>query len=403
MRIQGIRRKVLFIVFIALVVGSLGMGLFGGCEAGKSRHSPRWVRTGETGKYPSSGYLLGIGSARDTGNPDEDRKAADEAAHVNLASQIKVKVDSELSTRVAEKSKYGGDGSETHGIQEVESLVRSRVDLELSGVEFVERYYNPAEKVYYTLAVLDRLRSAAGLRQEIAKLRLEGRHYYDEAEVCVEKGELCDALRALNHSLDALAEAEAKEAVLSVIEGMPLTGPPDELSPWQVGARKDEVKSRFRYLIKMYEINPFSPKSDLAESKLVTRLNELGLNAVHSGDVFADLSYRELLNAPAEYLAEQIRDRAYFLIVGEVEAKRSSKTLIGKNMFYFYKSRADVKMLNVRTGKVLFTVAFDWEEATKAGKSREEQASALSLEKAGELIAGLLASEMQEYLDGASE
>ncbi len=400
MRIRRIRSRCLFLV---LVTGSLGVWFFAGCEAEKSGQAPKWVRTGETSKYPSSRYLLGIGSARDTGNPDEDRKAADESARVNLASQIKVKVDSELSTRVAERSKYTDQGSKTHGIQEVESLVRSRVEIELSGVEFVERYYNSGEKVYYTLAVLDRPRSAAGLRDEISRLCSEGKHYYNEAEAFVEKEELRDALRALNHSLDVLAEAEAKASVLSVIEEVPVAGSPDELSLWQVGARRDEVKSRLCYLIKIYEINPLSPKSDLVEGKIVTRLNELGLNAIHSGDVFADISYMELLKAPAAYLADQIGDRAYFLIVGEVEAKLSSKTLIGKNMFYFYKSRADVKMLNVRTGKVLFNVAFDWEEATKAGKSRKEQAAARSLEKAGDMVTNLLTNEMQEYLDGAPE
>jgi tetratricopeptide (TPR) repeat protein len=385
-------------VCILLLLAVSGTDLFISCQAEKSGKAPGWIKTGQADNYPSSQYLVGIGSAKDTGHPDEDRAAADDSARVNLASQIRVKVDAELRTRVEEQTRYGSGGGASLGRQDVESLIRSSVDIELVGVEFAQRHHDPAKKVYYTLAVLDRSRAAASLRQEVSRLREEGRHYYEEAEALSDRGELRDALRSLNHSLEILAEAEGKETVISVMEGRPLSAGPDELSPWQVGARRDEIRGKLRYLIKIYESNPFLDDSAFVASALVSRLNEISLDAVHAGDTFSELSYDELLRAPSEYYAEQIGDRAYYLIVGKAEAKLSSQTMIGKNDFFFYKSRAEVNMINVRTGKVLFTVSFDWEERTKAGKSRKDQAAALSLEQAGELIARMLVDEIEGYL-----
>ncbi len=112
---------------------------------------PAWVDQ----QPVDSRYYIGIGYASKVENPHDYARIARDNALANMASQIKVKITSDVMQKVMEKA----------GVleEEFKSYVRSSTQAELEGFELVDSWENDREYwVYYRLSIekYQRLRKA---------------------------------------------------------------------------------------------------------------------------------------------------------------------------------------------------------------------------------------------------
>jgi|GEM_PF-3141849 len=360
---------------------------------------PDWVKTGKSKKYPDELYLVGVGTAENSGNPSKDKNLADDSAKAKLAEQIKVTVESELESYISEQVSKTKSKTTNQVNQKVSWLVKSKVKITLEGLQFPERYYDRMAKTYYSLAVLNRAQASALYLGKASELRQLAEHYSKEALAKEKKGDYFTAFNYYQRALSALSEAIVKEKEASVIAGSPVFAGIETLSPWELQTKIDNMRELLKVGIYIEEINPDDPGSNVVASAIAQgfRANNIKLGSV--SQIFSGMSYESILRIKTEDLPTLLGDRACFLVVGRVEAKKSSETMVGSMVYYFYKSRADLKMLNISTGEVIADISFDYEEDTKAAKSQPAQAAAESLQKAGNMLAEKLLQAFDQYLN----
>ena len=124
---------------------------------------PDWI-DGESARYPSSKYLIGVGYG-------SDRHSAEDNARSEIAKIFYSKVDSQtriyqeyVQTKSKDKSAY----TEFLDIEQISRVSTQKV---LSGVRISQIYEETKpDPIFYALAVLERDRSAAILQQKIQQL-----------------------------------------------------------------------------------------------------------------------------------------------------------------------------------------------------------------------------------------
>ena len=120
---------------------------------------PSWYKTQTHPKYPKEFYILGIGAAVG----DEARETAKQNAIADVASQIRVQVQSEITS--LEKERIINKESDYYS--EFQQKSKTIVDEVLTGCEVVEMDFDRKTKTWYVLAVLDKQRYLASLEEEI--------------------------------------------------------------------------------------------------------------------------------------------------------------------------------------------------------------------------------------------
>lgn len=134
---------------------------------GNVRELPRWVLTPEK-IYPSDLYIYAIGTG---GSVEEARQSALSSLITSIYSKI-----SGVQCYVEEKKEISnkpGKSNITSVGQFKLDVVSTVEDLPILGVYFPEFYYDDSTKGYYTIAVLDRLKSSALYTSEIARINGE--------------------------------------------------------------------------------------------------------------------------------------------------------------------------------------------------------------------------------------
>ena len=138
---------------------TLSLLVIGFAAFAQFKSKPEWVKTGKADDYPDSQYIVGIGSAADTGKTSKDQNTADEVAKAKLAEHIEVSIESDLNTYLSEQSTKINSKTSHEVNQNINWQIKSKVSIKLEGVQFPERYHDVFGKTYYSLAVLDRLRA----------------------------------------------------------------------------------------------------------------------------------------------------------------------------------------------------------------------------------------------------
>ncbi|MDR2638731.1 MAG: LPP20 family lipoprotein [Helicobacteraceae bacterium] len=184
-----------------ITLAVVGVGLVSCAPKGPSVPAPQWV-TGAS-QYAPSRYITGVGSGT-------TQDIAADRARNDLAKTISISVESSERS----KTSSGAGGYESA----FSSAVNVRVNQTVGGVEIVDRYYDDASKIYYALAALDRSKSAASLRAELAQKELEIDALVAEAE---DDSDALGKLRALNAAGALLGDRRSIAALLAVIDAMP--------------------------------------------------------------------------------------------------------------------------------------------------------------------------------------
>lgn len=167
---------------------------------------PEWAISGASYKYPSSQYFLGIGIA-------EDRSQAVERARSDLIKQIKVKIESELTTEQIEHSR----DDMTESSETVISRTKSSVDATVAGVEIAE--VEKDGRQFYVLAILNKSKYFAAIRSQIDRIINKSNGLLDSARKNSKQGMILNALENYRQAAEIVTEYEPKNNLLVSLSG----------------------------------------------------------------------------------------------------------------------------------------------------------------------------------------
>jgi hypothetical protein len=360
---------------------------------------PDWVTGGASAEYPAEKYMVGIGRAKDTGNEGKDLETAENSGRAEIGGQIRVQLESTLTTRVAEEQKYAQtkhrSKARTRGTQEVVSDIMAKVNLELEGITIADTHYNKKEKQYYALAVMERRVAADNLRKFIAEKRNAAEGFFGEGKSALSARDAPRALVNYQKAQNELVQIEGKEAMLAVILGRPVPVAAEALTVWKCQAAMDQALESIRFVVQIFEVNP-SMQSALVQNAIIQGLRAKGYNVMDNAAAFRGASYDSLGNASVEQLRGLPGLAGNFLILGDAEARESSKMMIGSTPAFFFLTSAELKIVNLDNGKILVNEAFDWGDKTKCGKPSRDKAASCSLDRAGEFLAEQVSQKVEE-------
>lgn len=172
-----------------------------------ARAAPAWVNSQP--KMP--GYYVGIGVSTDHGDESADWARARNHAYVELASTLKVHINSVIVDYFKENNLklYKGDNV-TKDTSRTDSAYSQDtqffVDQTLEGVEIHDRWKNPQEKKYWMLVRLSKAEIARRLRERLEKARKKAVDYVQAAVKAEQGGDIAGALKGYFKSYLALRE-----------------------------------------------------------------------------------------------------------------------------------------------------------------------------------------------------
>ena len=181
---------------------ALTLTILSGCASQPA--APDWI-SGNSAKYKSEQYLIGRGQAS-TQEEAKDRARAD----VARVFQVAVVASSEDIQR----SKSDASGKPQYE-EQASRQISTRTDKIISGIQIAELWQDPANRSYYALAILPRLQTAAGLRQQIGELDDATRNYIEQSRT---ENDLFLKIAAASHALELQHEREALQKNLQVVD-----------------------------------------------------------------------------------------------------------------------------------------------------------------------------------------
>lgn len=162
-----------FSIFTIVILSALTFSCSPSVSTTKEREEarvvsvPAWVRSVTNAGYPPNRYLVGRGMAQASGNIVRDQNLADYRAFSEIANQVLASIKSDISVEQIEISR--DKATEIRGVTTANIAITSSIVV--SGLTIVDRFHNTHERVYYSLAVLDREVASAPFRSRLAELR----------------------------------------------------------------------------------------------------------------------------------------------------------------------------------------------------------------------------------------
>jgi hypothetical protein len=176
---------------------------------------PAWTTAGVHPSYPSPRYIQGIGLAKASEDSAKDRQAADQNAFSEIINQISANVSSEFSV---EKMVVTKDKAETV-LGRATSSARIRSSVTLSGLTVVERYYDPQQKTYYSLGVLDRVSASEPHLQALNNFRQDYERYFKSAMEYRQQGKVFQSLLSLRDAYQAAYQYQERLPFYQLLAG----------------------------------------------------------------------------------------------------------------------------------------------------------------------------------------
>lgn len=168
---------------------------------------PDWV-DGASSRYPDDSFITGVGSG-------DRRQGAENSAYTALArvfqSQVRsVTTDHENFRQTDRPSKVDFDRT-----VEIQNQTEVSTDKLLEQVRIAERWVDPVSQVHYALAVLDRSKAAASLRQRSLAAEMEAKEWEEKAK---KSSDTLEQARAFRKAILAARLVEGYAADLRVIQ-----------------------------------------------------------------------------------------------------------------------------------------------------------------------------------------
>lgn len=209
---------------------------------------PDWYKTQTHPKYPKEFYILGIGAAVG----ENERETAKQNAITDVASQIKVRVQSEITS--LEKERIINKESDYYS--EFQQKSKTIVDEILTGCEVVEMSYDKKSKTWYALAVLDKQKYLTSLEDELDNAWSQIGKLYQDAHSFINAGKILPAVQNLKDAQQKIYEIYPKQTLYNALSKIPYK-PNVELT---AGA----IESEIRDLISKIKIEKVSGDNQVA-------------------------------------------------------------------------------------------------------------------------------------------
>ncbi len=162
-------------------------------ETSTSMLSFSYIKSNYLLKYPENQYILGIGIVESSGHQVRDQRLADYYAFSEIANQIIVNIQSNVTIQNIEI--LNDINSEFQEITAANIVVTSSVMI--SGLKIVDRLYDTKNKIYYSVAVLDRKIALAHLKEKLNNLKLQYESNLISYKNLYNKGRILQALNDL--------------------------------------------------------------------------------------------------------------------------------------------------------------------------------------------------------------
>lgn len=177
---------------------------------------PEWIN-GNSSKYKSSRYIVGIGQA-------DSQAMARDRARADLAKNFQVNILEVSEEELTESSQNQGDIASTQFESEISRNLITRTEQIIEGVRIAESWEDPKTKTFYSFAVLDRLQAGGKLRQIVSGLDESTRIYLEQARTT---DDLIGKIGKATKALLAQKERERYQRYLAVIDstGIGVTSP----------------------------------------------------------------------------------------------------------------------------------------------------------------------------------
>ena len=187
---------------------------------------PGWVTNGRHPGYSSDQFLIGIGLSSRSRDIQADVQKADANARLEVAKQLRVKIQSHLTSRQEQKS--SALLPQTYTSKTVVG-VEEEVDLLLEGITIVDRYYSKKEQLHYSIAALNKSETAKRLTHEITRHRDNVKALSRQSDQLLKQGEIIGALHKKIRAMDHYRNYISKKQRVAVLTPHALESP--EASP----------------------------------------------------------------------------------------------------------------------------------------------------------------------------
>ncbi|MFH1008148.1 MAG: LPP20 family lipoprotein [Candidatus Latescibacterota bacterium] len=171
--------------------------------------TPAWVDLGRSAELSDAQAMQGFGVAGSTGDVERDWMRAKDGARAEIIRQIRVAVSAEIADTLSER--HGELTSATT------MVTRSSAEMVLEGIRIAQQWYDAKEKVYYALAILDRMEEARRLNKQMTEANRAAQAYWDGAKTDRLEGRWMATLRGILRAQEERAQALSLEQIRSII------------------------------------------------------------------------------------------------------------------------------------------------------------------------------------------
>lgn len=237
------------------------------CSAPKS---PDWT-SGSSELYPAQNYLTGVGTGA-------SRVEADDRARAEIAKIFNVRIEATDSSYESEWLNRSGDSSSNEYQQSLEARVTATSDKLLSGVQIAESWHDEKNRVYYSIAVLDRIKASRVLKQQMDDFDMAADEQVRRAEQSQSK------LRSLGHYLKALHALDKRRELAGDLQITSPSGWVDEPSHSinDLDREANQIASSLEIFLDLKNDN-----KNIVRGALIRKLADIGLHltATAPGDI----------------------------------------------------------------------------------------------------------------------
>ncbi|VFQ47112.1 lipoprotein lpp20-like [Desulfoluna butyratoxydans] len=191
--------------------------LAAGCSAGQ----PAWVTNSTHPGYAPEHFLVGVGLSSRSRDPQADMQKADANARLEVAKQLRVNIQSSLSSRKKQKTRASLPQTYTS-----ETAIDSteNVDILLQGITIADRYYSKKDQLHYAIAVLNKPETAHRLASEMTRHSSRVSELSRQCKELLEKGDTIGALHKGIKALDHYRRYMDNRQMIAVLDPMAPAG-----------------------------------------------------------------------------------------------------------------------------------------------------------------------------------
>jgi hypothetical protein len=225
---------------------------------------PDWV-DGHSSQYPDSAYLRGVGMG-------DNRQDAESSARGQIAQYFSSLVTVQTQTFSSEAEKTQGGKTQSSFEDKVSRDIRVASRQTLEGVRIAADWTDPQTHTYYALAVLDRAKASAVMRDKIQTFDRQCSQW--QSQFLSASGAFQKAKAAMK--LLSLMKARAKlNDQLRLLDGQGLP------TPFDAASVKTQAAQALSVLVVSVAVE--GPGASRIRSGIVNALSALGLSAAKPG------------------------------------------------------------------------------------------------------------------------